>query len=279
MKGYYYPSAQSKGIVVVAHGYHAGADDYIPLIEYMVNNHYSVFTYDMTGTYDSEGDNLVGWCQSLVDIDYALQYISRTEPYSSQPLFLIGHSWGGYAVTSVLSIHKNIRACVGIAPMNNGSTIMMEKGEQYVGKIANMPKPIISVYQKLLFKDYVQYNGVKGINSVDIPILIAQGIEDTTITYGEQSIMAHKNEITNPNVRYYEGLGLQGGHDSVWHSVDSIVYQNEVKSQLKKLELQKKDQLTVEEQREFYKLVDHALYSQINQQLMEQIIDMFNEAL
>ena len=201
LKGYYYPAKESKGLVVVTHGYHAGADDYIPLISYMVGCNYDVFAYDMTGTYDSEGEDLVGWCQSLIDLDYALRYISKTEGLKEQPLFLIGHSWGGYAVTSVLSLHKNVRACVGIAPMNNAPMVMVEQAEAYVGKLAEMPKPILNAYQKILFKDYVKYNGVQGINSVDIPVLIAQGVDDTVISYDGESIMAHKAEITNPNVR------------------------------------------------------------------------------
>ena len=277
LKGYYYPAESSKGLVVVAHGYHAGADDYIPLIAYMVGCNYSVFTYDVTGTYDSEGDGQVGWCQSLIDLDYALQYVEKTEPYSGQPLFLIGHSWGGYAATSVLSLHKNVRACAGIAPMNNAPMIMVEKGQQYVGKLADTAKPILTAYQKLLFKNYVKYNGVLGINSVDIPVLIAQGVDDKVITYDGQSVMARKEEITNPNVRYYEGYGLQGDHDNIWHSVRSAVYQQEVESQLKKLQKEKGEKLTDDEKREFYKSVDHALYSEVNEELMQQIVAMFDQ--
>ena len=277
LKGYYYPAENSKGLVVVAHGYHAGADDYIPLIAYMVGCNYSVFTYDVTGTYDSEGESQVGWCQSLIDLDYALRYVEKTEPYSTQPLFLIGHSWGGYAATSVLSLHKNVRACAGIAPMNNAPMIMVEKGEEYVGKLADTAKPIFTAYQKLLFKNYVKYNGVMGINSVDIPVLIAQGVDDKTITYDGQSVMAHKEEITNPNVRYYVGYGEQGDHNNIWHSVRAANYQKEVESQLKKLQIEKGGKLTDDEKREFYKSVDHTLYSEVNEELMEQIVAMFDK--
>ena len=278
LKGYYYPTATARGLVVVAHGYHAGADDYVPLIEYFVQNGYNVFSYDVTGTYDSEGEGNVGWCQSLVDLDYALTFIQKTAPYSGQKLYLVGHSWGGYAVSSVLSLHKEVRACACIAPMNNGSTIMLEKGEQYVGKAAKAPAPIINAYQKLLFKDYTKYSGVLGINSVDIPVLIAQGVNDNVITYNGQSIMAHKDELTNPNVRYYVGKGLQGGHDSVWHSMESIVYQNEVESERRLLEMQKGGKLSYEQEAEFTSTLDHDLYSAVNVELMQQILEMFNSA-
>lgn len=279
LKAYFYPASDSKGIVVIAHGYHAGSDDFIPIIQYFTENHFSVFSYDLTGTYDSGGNGTVGWCQSLVDIDYVLRYVFSTEPYKSQPIFLFGHSWGGYAVTSVLAIHKGIKACASVAAMNDGSTIMLEKGSQYVGKLAEVPKPIINTYQKMLFGDYVKYNGVKGINSTNTPVLIAQGVDDKVITYGKQSVFAHRTEITNPNVLYYEGLGLQGGHESILFSMNGIVYQNEVKSRLEKLRQQKGGKLAYEDKVEFFETVNHELYSEVNKGLMDLIITMFNESL
>ncbi len=277
LKGYYYPSKQGKGLVVVAHGFHAGADDYLPLIEYFVGGGYNVFAYDTTGTYDSKGESTVGMCQSLVDLDETLKYIKKTKPYSAQPLFLVGHSWGGYAVASVLALQKDVRACACIAPMNNGYTIMLEKGEQYAGKLALIPKPVFNVYQRILFGDYVEESGVKGINSVDIPVLIAQGVDDKVITYDGQSIMAHKKEITNPNVVYYEGLGLQGDHNNIWHSVRAAAYQKEVESGLKKLQMEKGDKLTNEEKAAYYAGVDHRLYSEVNKELFDKILEMFDK--
>lgn len=278
LTGYYYPADNAKGLVVLAHGFHAGADDYLPIIEYLVNSSYAVFTYDVRATYGSEGDNQVGMCQSLVDIDNALKFIKSTAPYSSMPLFLIGHSWGGYAVTSAIALHGDVKACAAIAPMYSGYEIMVEKAEQYVGKLSVMPKPVFNVYQKILFGDYVKYNAVVGINSSDIPVLIAQGVDDRIITYDGQSITAHKDEITNPNVSYYVGYGVHGDHNNIWHSKESALYQMEISSRLKLLEKQKGESLSYEEKCEFYKTVDHRLYSEVNPELMEKIVDLFDNA-
>ena len=138
---------------------------------------------------------------------------------------------------------------------------------------------IYCAYQKILFKDYVKYNGLRGINSGSIPVLIAQGIDDTTITYDKQSIMAYKEQITNPNVVYYEGFGLQGDHNNIWHSKESAIYQSEVASMLKKLEIEKKGKLTDAEKAAFYEGVDHALYSEINPALFQQILEMFDKQI
>ena len=279
IKAYYYEATNPKGLVVFAHGIHAGADEYLPIYEYLLNHGYSVMAHNVTGTYESEGESTIGMCQSLVDVDHVIDYIQKNPLYMDMPLFTMGHSWGGYAATSVLALKKNIKATAAIAPMNNGATIMMEKSEQYAGKVSQLPKPVFSAYQKALFGKYVNYNGVVGINSVDIPVLIAQGIDDTVITYDGQSITAKKDEITNPNVRYYIGKGVHGDHNNIWHSKQSALYQMEVKSEIKLLEMKKGDKLTTEELASYYETVDHALYSQVNVELMEKVVETFDSAL
>ncbi len=279
LKGYYYKSAEEKGLVIISHGLHAGGDDYIPIIKYLVKNGYNVFSYDITGTYDSEGESTVGMCQAIIDLEGTINYIKQTPDLSKYSLFLLGHSWGGYAVTSVLSICDGIKAVAAIAPMNNGCKMMVDKAEEYVGKVGTVPGPIFTIYQKILFGKYVNYTGVGGINSVDIPILIAHGIDDKVISFDKQSIYAYKNEITNPNVQYYIGLGLQNGHDSIWHSTESLAYQRKIEDEIKFIEAKNNKKSTEEELIAFYKTIDHELYSSVNVELMKQIITMFDSQL
>ena len=278
LKGYYYESSQNKGLVVLSHGMKSGGDDYLPIIEYMVNAGYNVFSYNCTGTYESEGDGLVGMCQSLIDLEGTLAYIQSVDALSQMPLFLIGHSWGGYAATSVLSLCKEVRACASIAAMHDACDLMVEKAEEYVGSLGKMPKPFFDVYQRLLFDDYVEYNAIRGINESNIPVLVAHGTSDKTISYNKQSIITYKDKITNPRVQYYVGEGLQGSHTGIWHSVRSEEYQAQVKAEFKALKKAKGD-LTHEEKAAFYAGVDHALYSEVNEELMRQIVKLFDENL
>ncbi len=279
LKTYFYDVKNKKGIIVFAHGIHAGADEYLPIIKYMTENGYAVIAYNSTGTYESEGENTVGMCQTLVDIDNVIAYLNSSKEYSSYPLFTMGHSWGGYAASSVLALKDCVNACALIAPMRNGSTLMLEKGEQYVGKLARIATPIFHEYQKFLFGDYIKYDAIAGINNRDIPVLVAHGVDDKIITFDGQSVNARKDEITNPNVTYYIGTGVHGTHDNIWHSEAAANYQAKVKSELNLLEMQKGEKLTDEEKIEYYKTVDHALYSEVNEELMRMIVDMFDKTL
>ena len=274
LKGYYYAADSAKGLVIVVHGLHSGADDYLPIIRYFVNNEYSVFAYDGRGTYDSGGDSTVGFCQSLADLDNALTFVECSPVLSGYKRFLFGHSCGGYAVTSVLELHKGISACAAIAPVNNCYTLILDKGKQYAGAFADegLPKTFLNAYQEILFGKYAKCSGVRGINSVDIPVLIAHGVDDKIISFDGQSIISRKNEIFNPNVFYYVGTGLIGGHDSIWHSKRSEEYRRKVAADLKKLKDITGDEFSTSELMEFYSKVDNELYSEINYELMADIL-------
>lgn len=284
LQGYFYPCHDAKGMVVVCHGMHAGADDYIPFIEYFVRNGYAVFSYDCQGTYASEGNSTVGMCTPLVNLDHALTYIKNDRRLSKYPLFLFGHSWGGYAATSVLSIHKNVRGCAAVAPFNSGYTLFVEKGEQYTSSFSDIfrfdfPTEFLNTYQALLFKDYTKYSAVKGINSTDIPVYIAHGNRDFVISFSHQSVISHRAEIREKNVTYYIGTDAHAGHNTILHSPRAVAYQKEVEKDLKRLKKEYDRELTQEELTEFCNGVDHTLYSEINMEMMQEILNMFNKAL
>ena len=276
LQGYYYRAQSPKGLTVVCHGIHAGADDYLPIIEYMVKSGYSVFSFDYKGTYDSDGDSTVGMCESLVDLDHALDYIESESEFDNLPITLIGHSWGGYAAASVLSLHKRIVSCATIAAPNNGYTLILEKGDQYGGDLASkgIPEIFLNVYQKILFGKYTKYDAVRGINSTKIPVLIAHGINDNVIDIRLQAIYAHKNEIRRDNVQYYCTTGVRGGHNTVWHSEASAKYQESLESKIKSVK--KSKTMSYEEKVAFFEGIDHRLYSEVNEELFEKIIKMFD---
>ena len=226
----------------------------------------------------------MGMCTPLVNLDHALTYIKNDRQLSQYPLFLFGRSWGGYAATSVLSRHKNICGCVAVAPFNSGYTLFVEKGEQYMSPFADMvqidfPKEFLNAYQTILFKDYTKYSAVAGINSTDVPVYIAHGTRDFVIGFHHQSVISPRDEIRTKNVTYYIGTDAQAGHNTILHAPRAVAYQEKVEKDLKRLKKERDRDLTQAELAEFCRGVDHALYSEVNTELMQAIVNMFNEAL
>ena len=76
---------------------------------------------------------------------------------------------------------------------------------------------------------------------------------------------------------YYVGTGAHGGHNTILHSEQAVAYQKQVEKELKQLKKEYDRDLTPEEQAQFCKGVDHALYSQVNTEMMQTIVDMFNK--
>lgn len=278
LQGYYYQNKFPKGLVVVCHGMKSGADDYLPIIEFFYKNKYSVFSFDYTGTYSSEGDSTVGMCQSLVDLDNALNFLEKDKKFKKLPIYLVGHSWGGYAAGSVVSLHPNVKAVACIAPICDAYKMILEKGEQYVGKLALPSQSFLDSYQKQLFEDYCDHNTIKGMNSSNIPFLIAHGLDDEVIPFASQSVISHHKEILNENVKYYIGKGLQSGHDSIWRSINALAYKKKIASEIKLQELINGNPLSIEEKREIYQNVDFSVYNEVNLELFNMILKMFNEA-
>ena len=278
LQGYYYECENPLGIVITAHGLHCGADDYIPIQKFFYDHSFNVFSFDYKGTYSSEGDSTVGACESLVDLDLAIKFVKENLNFKGLPLFLFGHSWGGYACLASLALHKDIKACASVSSMVDGHTIINDKAKEYAGKMHYLTKPYIVVYQRYLFKNYVDYDAIKGINATSAPIYIAHGTSDKVINYYEQSIFSKKDEIKNPNVTFYQGLGFHGDHNDILLSIDAIAYRHEVESMLKLLE-HDKGSLRDEDKREFYKTIDHKRYSSPNLEIMLPILQMFLNAL
>ena len=277
LAAYYYPCEGAKGLVTLVHGFHAGADDYLPLAEALVNSGYAVFTYDSTGTYSSEGDSGVGMCQALIDLDSALNFLKSDRELSSYPLYLVGHSLGGYAAASVLALHSEVKACALIAPMCSGAKVMIDMSVDRVGAVAYATKPVFDLYQRYLFGSFVDYDAIRGINSTDAHVLIVQGLSDEIITHDGHSVTARADEITNPNVEIIYTEGLRGGHDGVWHSDESCEYRRELDEKLNALSEERGRELTDSEKAEFYSTVDHRLYSEVDGELVRMIVALFEK--
>lgn len=275
LRGYFYPVKSARGMVVFCHGMGSGADDYIPLIEEMTLGGFSVFAYDSTGTYDSSGKGTVGIFQQTEDLLMTLDYLAEEERFSRIPIYLLGHSWGGFAVTSALSLTSNILGVASISAMNSGTGIMLEKTREIIGKASVLASPIINLSQKIHYGNHIYLTSVDGINSAGIPTLIAHGVEDKVVPFATQSIVANRDKITNPHIDYLISKGLSGGHSNILYAKESVAYRMEIESEINLAKIKKGRELTLPEKAELFNKIDHRRYSMPNLDLTEKILETF----
>lgn len=105
---YYYPNPDQIRIVVFDHGMGGGHRSYIREIETLARHGYKVFAYDHTGCMQSEGENTVGFTQSLCDLDCCLKTLKADESLKGKTFSVIGHSWGGYSTLNISKFHTDL---------------------------------------------------------------------------------------------------------------------------------------------------------------------------
>ena len=80
--------------------------------------------------------------------------------------------------------------------------MMFEEAKTIIGSFAYLDSPIMLLHQTSLFGKTAWDSAVNGINKASIPVMIIHGTQDNTISYTGASIIAHRDEITNPKVVY-----------------------------------------------------------------------------
>ena len=228
LQGFIYGGANNKGLIVFSHGLGSTVDSYHSLIMFFVDKGWRVFAFNNTGVAGSEGKNTRGLYQSLVDLDAALSYVESEDAFKGLPVMMVGHSWGGFAVCSVLNYEHNVKAVVSFAGYNNGSEVLKERGLGNIGNIYYMAMPQLMTMQKLMFGKTTKLCAVDGINKAGIPVMIVQCSDDNMIPAGTTSIYAHRKEITNPNVEIiYRDGEAAAGHEYVFYSPEQKEYMRE----------------------------------------------------
>ena len=203
LKGYLYRSEKGCGLVVLAPGFHACAQDYLWQIKSLTDYGWSVFAFDPTGTCSSEGDRAVGFPQELLDLEAALKYVETCDRFGYNDIMLLGHSRGGYAACCALSYDYDISAVVSISGIDSAMDGVMGAAEEKIGKIAYGNYGFLWLYQAYLFgRDTLNLSAAEAISSRDVPVLVIHGSEDQQVPMDRYSILSHREEISSGQVEY-----------------------------------------------------------------------------
>lgn len=280
LQAYVYGQNQEQGLVVLAHGLGGGADSYLPQITYFVDQGWRVFAYDATGSFDSEGETTRGFPQSLLDLDAALTFIDTQKEFENLPIFLFGHSWGGYAVANILHYDHDITAVASVAAPNSAMEMILEQGQRMMGGFIKTQRPYLWLYQRLLFGKAVSLNTVDAINGSNIPVLIVHGTEDEMVNYNGSSIISNRGNINNPNVSFLSiSESGRNGHENLFRSKAALAYIDEMNISYKELYDYYQENIPYEVRQEFYSEIDRTLAQDINRNLMDEINAFYEKAL
>ncbi len=219
LAGYQYAreGQEVKGVVIFAHGLGGGHKGYIPFVDYFTSNGYYVFAYDVTGNDNSHGASIRGLPQGIIDLDLAISHARELPEYRDLPLFLFGHSWGGYCVGNVLNFHPEIEAAVIIAGFNETEDLLEYQGEQLIGGGVKLMLPYIKLYERLKFgRKYTDISAIQGMENTEAEILVIHSKDDTTVPakYGYDKFYAVFGSSERFDFVLYENKGHNFSLDS-----------------------------------------------------------------
>jgi pimeloyl-ACP methyl ester carboxylesterase len=280
LAGYIFGEENTKGLVVIAAGRGGGGEKYLAETLYFVDHGWRVFSFDYTGSYASEGENMVGLPQSRSDLEAALAYIENNPNLKDLPVMLWGHSWGGYAVTSVLKDHSDISAVVSAASYNSPYGLMDEYVRSEVGVLGSILYPFEWAYQTMRFGKCAGMSAVEGINSSDAPVMIIHDSADEAIAFNGASIIAQRERITNPNVVYItHGTANGSGHMDLLRSEAAIQYKNQKNQEFQVIFDRYEGKVPDSKIAAFQASVNHFQTSELDAEMMDAINSFYESAL
>jgi alpha-beta hydrolase superfamily lysophospholipase len=278
LKGYIYGLNNDKGVIVFAHGLGGAHDDrYLPLITALVDRGWRIFAYDATGSGTSEGKGTIGLAQSDIDLDRALNYVENNSVFANMPIFVMGHSWGGYASAAVLNFDHKVKASVSMSGYNSPMSMLCEQVDEMYGDKSFLVYPFLWTYNKIHAGRYASLTAVDGINKSNIPVLIIHGDNDEVIKYYGSSIISQQGRIKNRNAEYYtfETEG-KDSHNGYFCTSD---YHEYFKTELKEKYDEAANANNNDEWAKYIASVDKEKYSTVNPDLVDMIDDFFIKQL
>ena len=286
LRGYIYGTENSspKGLIVFAHGITVGHESYINQLMWFADRGWRVFAYDATGSATSEGKGTVGLVQSALDLDRALTFAENDERLKDLPVYLLGHSWGGYAVCAALNFDHDIRAAASISGYAYPLKMYKLGTERTVKNITPavmMFMPYVKGYNRAVARKNAKLNAVDGINrAADVPVLIIHGENDEYVDFGKVSIYCERDNITSPNASYMVLQGRYADHQNFFKTDEANDLTKEFYS--RRGELEKKygglNGIPSAELEKFMNSFDKERLNEVNSGLLESIEEFFLKA-
>lgn len=258
LRGYVYGEENnSRGLLVFRHGIFTRHEDYLLLIEALVDKGWKVFAYDAIGCGASDGSSTIGFQQAPLDVVRALEFVEESHMADGLPVALIGHSWGAYGVAASLNFPTTAQACIALSGFADPVSIILESGEDLVGPFAPTQAPTITLLNYIDFGNNAGLSAIDGINNANIPVLVIHGTTDTTVPYETTSIIAQRDNITNPLVEYVTiDDPARSGHSTYFNAEQTQEYLDSLAAQYEALEREYDGEVPESVTAEFYASVD-----------------------
>ena len=222
---YYKGEKRTDRLVIFEHGMGAGGHtSYMQEINLLCDHGYTVFTYDHTGTRESEGESIYGFSQSLADLDCAVEFVRSMPEYQKADISVIGHSWGGFSTMNIPSIYHNIKHVVAISGFISPKAIQ----EQFFGGILKFYRKAIFKAELEAFPDYAKADARKSLKKAKTKALIIHSRDDKTCLFDNHFEELRRALSECDNVEF---LAVDGKGHNPNYTADAVKYKDEMSAE------------------------------------------------
>jgi len=242
---YYRDGSGRDAMVIFCHGIGGGHRSYMAEINEICLRGWQVFTYDCTGCFSSEGEDIKSMCQSLADLDAAVRWLKAEgiwQKFSKH--FVVGHSWGGYAAGNIANYHSDIDKAVvisGFVSIKQLYTGYFGGGKNFFQRF--MAERFLRIEQGLC-PEYADSSSLAAADSGKTAYFFAHSEDDPTVNYSANTGYIKAN-TKNRDAQYFICSGK--GHNPNY-TLDAVEYMHKVLGGLAK-EAREKKLKTAEEKR------------------------------
>ncbi len=269
---YKYKNLTNQGIFVFAHGYGGGGHHcYLDVINTICKQGYLVFAYDATACDESEGHNIKGFTQGLLDCNQAISFVENMKEYQHLPLYLCGHSWGAYSVSAVVGWHKRVKGVIAMSGFDHATAPFKHNGERYAGEKANDFMLYVDTYERLLFGDVCKTSALESFEQSKAKICIIHSEDDSTIPITAGYDLYYEKFKNDKRFKFIRLL--VHGHGTVYYTLEDKRYYDKIHHQYDKYVKKEKPS---EEDKEKYLLenIDRNKYNNmVDEKLIKKAIN------
>ena len=278
LTGYkYYRDNEPKGVVVMAHGFGGGGhNDYMGIADYFSTCGYVVFAYDATGNDKSEGSEVGGLPQGVIDLDYALRFVEDCGDFDDLPVMLWGHSWGAYSVGSVLAFHPEVKAAVMVSGFDKSADMIEFQGREIAGDAIDFMMPYINKIEEEKFGRYASASCIEGFEKSDTVVMIVHSSDDSIVPYDKSFQKFY--DMYNSDSRFEFVSYENKGHNMVFCADSAFEYRDEFNRQFD--EYMEAAGFTPELKAEYLKEnIDKKKRYALDDELMKKMSDLYDNNL
>lgn len=236
IKGYIYQTKfreDFKGFVILSHGMFGTHVQYLMDIALLCSNGYRVLAFDNFGCGMSEGNETGSLAQGTYVLENVIEAVKTEKLNDGLPLFLYGHSWGGFSVLTAMRNYPEIKGVIArsspYSQIRAGKCLIRNLAK----KVYCIYGPFISLLSFFMLSYRTRISVLRGVRkNRKTPVLVLQSKNDPMVPY---DVSAASFFLRHPKENVTVKVSDQGLHNTLIEEASSKAYLEAV-SQYKEIQ-------------------------------------------